>query len=99
MAYRVPKKSPLKSSVSEMSLNMFENGIQQMFETWTDRYMKAVWDPIMEPEDSQAHTLNLTQLKGVFYLYASGMTVAIVAFLLELWWFNKRGSRNRVVRY
>lgn len=99
MAYRVPKKSPLKSSVSEMSLNMFENGIQQMFETWTDRYMKAVWYPIMEPKDSQAHTLNLTHLKGVFFLYASGMTVAIVAFLLELWWFNKRGSRNRVVRY
>lgn len=95
MAYRVPMKSALKSSVSKMFTNMIENGIHKTFLVWTDRYVAAVFNPIMETDDGQAHTLKMDQLSGVFYLYVIGMTSAIAAFVLEWWWSERRGSSNR----
>lgn len=86
MAYQVQQNLALKSSFSEILINMIENGFQQTFIAWSKRYMTSVWKPVMETEDSRARKIKLSHLSWVFYLYAIGMTATIAAFVLEVWW-------------
>lgn len=97
MAYRLPRISALRSSVSQILINLIENGIHKTFVTRTDRYMAAVWNPIMGTEDSQAHVLKISQLSEIFYLYLIGIIVAIAVFILELWWSKKQSSCKQVL--
>lgn len=54
--------------------------------------MTAVWNPIMEMDDSQAQKLNIAQLSGLFYMYVIGMTAAITVFVLEVWCSKKQSA-------